>query len=210
MRPPVRLALLAVAALAAIALAAVVTLGEHSGARDGASRSPHQPGTSFDGAVLPAKMETRGFTLTDEDHQRVSLVEYRGRPLILAFLYATSSRTAPLIAQQIRGALDELSPDVAALAVSVDPAADTPARVRALLGRTGLTGRMHYLTGTREQLRAVWRAYAVTPASAGARAYARAASVLLLDKRGVARVSFPVEQLTPEGLAHDVRRLQAE
>ena len=97
-----------------------------------------------------------------------------------------------------------------ALAISLDPAADTPARVRAFLHAASLTGRMEYLTGSAAQLRPVWRAYSAVPASAGAVAYERDAFVLLLDKEGAPRVEFPIEELTPEALAHDVRRLERE
>jgi hypothetical protein len=34
--------------------------------------------------------------------------------------------------------------------------------------------------------------------------------VLLIDKRGVERVGFAADQLTPEDLAHDIRVLQRE
>jgi protein SCO1/2 len=34
--------------------------------------------------------------------------------------------------------------------------------------------------------------------------------VLLIDQRGRQRIGFPVDQLTPEGLAHDIRRLESE
>jgi protein SCO1/2 len=130
--------------------------------------------------------------------------------IVLAFLYSTS-RTAALIAQQIRGALDELEPSrpaVPALAISVDPAADTPAHVRGFLRETSLAGRLEYLTGTSAQLQAAWRAYGVVPASAGEGAYERAAFVLLLGPSGAPRVELSLEELTPEGLAHDIRRLQ--
>jgi protein SCO1/2 len=166
--------------------------------------------TGFDGALLPAHLRPREFALTDQHGRRVSLRGERGEVTILAFLYTTSRTTAPLIAQQIRGALDELGGPVPALAVSVDPAGDTRARVRAFLRANALTGRLEYLTGTPAQLRAVWRAYDVTPARAGAGAYERAAFVLLLDRSGAPRVELPLEQLTPETLAHDVRRLQGE
>jgi protein SCO1 len=36
------------------------------------------------------------------------------------------------------------------------------------------------------------------------------AFVLLIDKRGVERVGFPADQLTPEALAHDISRLERE
>jgi protein SCO1 len=127
---------------------------------------------------------------------------------ILTFLYSSCRRACVVIAQQIRGALDELGPGVAALAVSVDPAADTPARVRAFVERVSLSGRLEYLTGSRAQLEPIWRAYGVVPASAGEAAYASAAPVLLLDRDGRGRVLFQLEQLTPESLAHDVRRLE--
>jgi hypothetical protein len=48
----------------------------------------------------------------------------------------------------------------------------------------------------------------VTPA-AGRAAFERSASVLLIDGRGLERVIYQQEQLTPESLAHDIRSLQA-
>ena len=134
---------------------------------------------------MPAGLKPHEFTLTDQHGRRVSLSSFRGDVVILAFLYSTSKAAAPLIAQQIRGAVDELEPHtsaVRAVAVSVDPTADTPARVRAFLRASSLTGRLEYLTGNTAQLRAVWRAYHVVPASAGEGAYERGAFVLLLDK----------------------------
>jgi cytochrome oxidase Cu insertion factor (SCO1/SenC/PrrC family) len=114
-----------------------------------------------------------------------------------------------VIAQQIRGALDELPRPVPVLVVSADPAADTPAHVRRFLEEVSLTGRVQYLTGRLSRLRSIWRAYRVTPASAGAGAFERFASVLLLDGQGRERVLFEQEQLTPESLAHDIRKLHA-
>jgi protein SCO1 len=208
--------------LARVAAAAFATAlaGCASGAGDrlaGASTETSAPGatsqTGFDGGLLPVGGQPHEFTLTDQHGRRVSLSSFRGDVVILAFLYSTSKATAPLIAQQIRGAVDELEPHtsaVRAVAVSVDPTADTPARVRSFLRATSLTGRLEYLTGGTAQLRAVWRAYHVVPASAGEGAYERGAFVLLLDKAGAARVDFSLEELTPEGLAHDVRKLEAE
>jgi protein SCO1/2 len=164
--------------------------------------------TGYDGALLPANLRPREFALTDPDGRRVSLSDFKGKVTILAFLYTASKTTAPLIAQQIRGALEELPAGTPAVAISLDPAGDTPAHVRAFLHAASLTGRMEYLTGSAAQLRPVWHAYAVVPANAGATAYERGAFVLLLDREGAPRVEFPVEELTPEALAHDVRRLE--
>jgi protein SCO1 len=228
MRPRNRLVALSAAALAGLALAVAALLGGSSGGSGRnssgtvteASSAGVPSATGFEGALLPENIPPRGFALTDQHGRTVSLRDLRGRVAILAFLYSTSKATAPLIAQQIRGALDELESAAPhrpggpksvtpALAVSVDPAADTPAHVRAFLRKTSLAGRLEYLTGPPARLRAVWRAYAVVPASAGEAAYERAAFVLLLDRTGAPRVELPLEQLTPEALAHDVRRLAA-
>jgi protein SCO1/2 len=127
--------------------------------------------------------------------------------VILAFLSSTCGATCILIAQQIRGALDELARPVPVLLVSVDPRADTSARVRRFLDTVALTGRASYLSGSPAALRPIWRAYGVVPVTSNRAAFERAASVLLLDRNGRQRVVFGVEQLTPEGIAHDVRKL---
>jgi protein SCO1/2 len=201
---------------AAVLLAIAAALPGCGGSAARGPAAPASPagasaGTGFDGALLPVRPMPHPFALTDQDGQRVSLAELRGRVVILAFLDSTSRSVAPLIAQQVRGALDELKAatrDVSALAISVDPAADTPAHVRAFLRASALTGRLEYLTGSATRLRAVWHAYRIVPASAGERAYEQASVVLLLDGTGAERVELPLEELTPEALAHDVRKLQ--
>src|ERR1700686_4911377 len=209
-----RLALLATAAIAALALALALILGETAGkSKSGHSPSPPSrtgpsPPTGFAGAALPNGIPAPGFVLTDQQGRRVALSDYRGQVVILTFLSATPLGTSPLIAQQIRGALDELGRPIPAVAISANPAADTPARVRSFLAQVSLSGRMEYLTGTLARLRAVWRSYRVVPMSAGRAVFERAATVLLIDPRGRERVLFGVEQLTPEGLAQDVEQLQ--
>lgn len=201
----------------AIAIALAVLLGCSSGSSGGAGTTSTEAAvaqapseTGYDGALLPGDLRPHEFTLTNQDGRRVSLSDFKGRVTILTFVYTASQTTAPLIAQQIRGALEELPKGTPALAISLDPTTDTPARMRAFLRTASLTGRMEYLGGGPAQLRPVWRAYSAVPASAGATAYERNAFVLLLDKEGAPRVEFPVEELTPEALAHDVRKLERE
>jgi protein SCO1 len=214
MRPPPRPLLLALATLLVLALGLAVVLGstaDHA-ARGPSSSSPSTPAGSagtggFDGAPLPPT-PARGFTLTDQYGRRVSLGDYRGQVVILTFLTTARAGASGLIAQQIRGALDDLGRPAPALAVSADPAADGPARVRAFLKGVSLGGRMEYLTGAPARLAPVWRAYRVAPYPASRAAFERFASVLLIGPEGDERVEFGVEQLSPEGLAHDVQALR--
>jgi protein SCO1/2 len=157
----------------------------------------------FAGALRP-DIPPQDFRLRDQDGRDVALSDYRGRVVILTFLYTTCRDTCPVMAQQIRGALDDLAKPVPALAVSVDPAGDTPRRAKAFLLRQHLTGRMRYLLGSAGDLERVWRAYGIQPQTGGRD---HSAYVVLIDSRGRQRIGFPAGQLTPEGLAHDVRRL---
>ncbi len=164
----------------------------------------------FDGAALPQPRAAPGFSLRNQYGRRVSLASLRGGPVVLAFLYARCGGPCVLIAQQIRGALDELGEHPAQVAiVSADPAGDTPNAVRSFLARVSLSGRVQWLSGPAAALTAVWQAYGVRPASAGREAFAKYAEVRLLDAQGRERVLYGTEQLTPEALAHDIRKLQA-
>ena len=197
-----RLAITVVIACCAAAILAVVVASGSGGSKQVTIQH------GFAGALRPAGIPPADFTLRDQDGRPTALAAYRGRPVIVTFMYSTCKDTCPLMADQIRGALDELGHDVPTLAVSVDPAGDTPLNAKTFLARHGLTGRARFLLGSRAQLAPVWKAYGIRPQT-GAKSD-HSAYVLLIDKRGRQRVSFPASELTPEGLAHDVKVLQAE
>ncbi|MGA8362926.1 MAG: SCO family protein [Solirubrobacteraceae bacterium] len=219
MRTRPHFALLCLAALLAAAIALVAIFAAPSDHDDGSSSpspssssSGSQPTSSsgFYGAAIPPSPPAPGFTLTDQDSRAVSLGSVRGHVTVLAFLYSTCGATCVLIAQQIRGALDELPHPVPVLILSADPTADTPASVARFLTQVSLAGRVRYLTGSAAQLRPIWHAYRVHPATVSRAAFDRFAFLLLLDARGRERVLFEPEVLTPEALAHDIRKLQVE
>ena len=162
---------------------------------------------AFAGALRP-EIPPQDFRLRDQDGKAVSLRQFRGQVVVLTFMYTTCRDTCPLTATQIRGALDDLDHDVPALAVSVDPVNDTPERAREFLFKRGLSDdRMRFLLGSRAQLQPIWKAYGIRPQG---KAFDHSAYVLLIDRHGRQRIGFPVQQLVPEDLAHDIRRLQAE
>jgi protein SCO1/2 len=198
-------------ALVALALAAPLAGcgggSSPSSASTSAAATDSTGASGFDGAALPAGVGTPNFTLSDQDGQRVSLASYRGQVVIVAFVYSTCGSACVVIAQQVRGALDELAKPVPVLLISADPAADTPTRVSHFLAQTSLSGRVRYLSGTPAELRPIWRAFRIVPASSGRTAFERTAAVVLLDGAGRQRVIFQLEQLTPEALSHDVRKL---
>lgn len=190
------LTLMLAAALAFAGAAAALLTGGSASQQDGAG---------FAGALRP-EIPPQDFRLRDQDGRSVALHDYRGRVVILTFMYTTCRDTCPIMAQQIRGALDDIGRPVPALAVSVDPVGDTQQRARAFLVRQHLVGRMRYLLGTAGELQPIWRAYGIAPQTGGRD---HSAYVVLIDRRGRQRIGFPADHLTPEGLAHDIRRLSA-
>lgn len=188
-------------ALAGVFALAAVVLGASQDDGPGKTRGPLR----FEGATLPTGLRAPELTaLRTQDGERLAMRSLRGRPVIVSFLYTTCKDTCPAQAQQVKGALNELGRDVPALAVAVDPPRDTPAQARAFLAKQRVTGRMEFLLGTRPALERVWDAYAVEPQREDLEHTAR---LVLVDPKGVQRVSFPLDQLTPERLAHDVRLL---
>ena len=196
-----RLTLVVATACLVLGLAAVVLLGGPGG--DSAVGADP---TGFHGAVKPPTARAPDFVLHDLDGRRVTMHAYRGRVVVVTFLYSTCQDTCPLTAQQIRGGLDQLGHDVPVLAISVDPVGDTPPHVRRFLVREQLVGRMRYLVGTRSELEPVWRGYGVQPQGQG---FEHTAATVIVDGAGRQRVGYLSDQLTPEALAADLRTLGA-
>jgi protein SCO1 len=196
----VRLALMVVATLVILTAAGMIVFA-------GPERATPVGAAGFAGSLRP-DIPPKDFVLRDQAGRRASLRQYRGQVVVLTFLYSTCRDTCPVTATTIRGALDDLGRDVPALAVSVDPAHDTRDSAEAFLVKRGLSaGRMRFLLGSRAQLAPVWKAYGIRPQGNG---FEHSAYVLLIDKRGRQRVSFPVTELTDTALAHDIRKLEAE
>jgi protein SCO1 len=160
--------------------------------------------TGWAGFIRPPGAAAPDFALRDQDGRRVTMAGYRGRPVVVTFVYSTCEDTCPALVDQVRGALDDTGLDVPLLAVSVDPANDTRERARRFLNERRMTGRARFLLGSRPELAPVWKGYGVQPQTDD---LDHSASVVLVDAKGRQRVGFPYDQLTPEALAHDLRRL---
>jgi protein SCO1/2 len=70
-----------------------------------------------------------------------------------------------------------------------------------------MNNRLAFVNGPLSVVRRVWHAYAI---QAGTAPEGHSAFVLLIDKLGIERVGFAADQLTPEGLAHDIGVLERE
>jgi protein SCO1/2 len=160
--------------------------------------------TGWEGAIRPPGAGLPDFSLRNQDGETVTAAALRGRSAVVTFIYSTCEDTCPGQVQSIRGALDDLGRDVPVIAVSVDPANDTRETARAFLLEQSMTGRMDFLLGSREQLEPLWDAFGIAPQRDGRD---HSAYTVLVDGEGRQRTGFPVSELTPRRLAHDLARL---
>jgi protein SCO1/2 len=68
-----------------------------------------------------------------------------------------------------------------------------------------MTGRMSFALGTRSELEPVWRGFSVQPQRDDLEHTGR---MVLVDAKGLQRVGFPLQEATPERIAHDLRLLE--
>jgi protein SCO1/2 len=191
-------------------LAAIGVVLVTSRQSDSASVPPPTPKSQFDGPTLPPGLRAANFSLVDQNGQRVTLSQYRGHVVVLTFIHSLCRDACPFMVEQIKGALNDVpgtGRDVPAIGVSVEPSQDTRANRRMFLDRHEMAGRLAFVNGPLSAMRRVWHAYAIQPVHGP---IDHSTFVLLIDKRGIERVGFAADQLTPEGLAHDIRVLQRE
>jgi protein SCO1/2 len=160
-----RRALLALLALVAIAgLVAALTIGGSSAAPRPAGASS-ATGPYHAAGVLSPPRAAPPLQLNSYLRQPVDISAYRGKAVLVTFLYTHCPDVCPLITSNLRVALEEMGPAVASkaqiIAVSVDPRGDTPKAVAAFLAQHQMTGRMQYLVGSTSQLARAWSAWGV-------------------------------------------------
>lgn len=191
----------------AAAAAVVVVVALASG--DGGGRDAPAAGR-YRGSEPPAGIVLPGFDLPTYDGSRVTSAELRGRVVLLTLLDSQCTDACPLLASVIARALDRLSAAergaVRAVAVSGDPAEDTPASVRRFLAAQRAVGRLEYLVGEEAELRALWTALQLLPSLDTGRDAVHSAPLRVYDRDGVWVATLHAgADLSEENLLHDIR-----
>lgn len=179
----------------------------------GSSKSSSDSAALASGAKLDAPAELQppapfpDFALHDSTGKLVRLSQFKGKAVLLTFIYDHCPDVCPLIVGNLHNALLRLGSQaskVQIVAVSVDPKGDTPRTVKAFLAAHEMTGRMEYLIGSLKQLAPVWKSYGVavqgTPDS---REVSHTAFVYGITASGKRRALYP-SNLQPDWIVHDV------
>ncbi|MGH2487720.1 MAG: SCO family protein, partial [Ktedonobacterales bacterium] len=117
------------------------------------------PGASLNGKPAP------DFTLTDQFGRQVSLSQFRGKVIIMAFTDSQCTTICPLTSQSLLGTLQLLpasaARDVQLLGVNANPQATSVDDVHTYSIGHGLENKWLFLTGTNAQLSQIWKAYGI-------------------------------------------------
>ena len=122
---------------------------------------------SISGSSAPLNFPAKGFQLTDQHGQTVSLASLRGKVVLLTFLDPVCTSDCPLIAQEFRAAgqlLGAASRQVELVAVVTNPVYHQVTDVQAFDRQEQLSQVPNwlYLTGSVPQLQQVWKNYGVS------------------------------------------------
>jgi protein SCO1 len=156
-----------IAALLAFSAVAFLAAGCSSGSSGSSSASrgkPAKPAYEAE-ALLSPPAQAPPIALRNYLGQPVNIDQYRGKAVLVTFIYDHCPDVCPLITANLHSSLKLMGPGLASkvqiIAVSVDPRGDTPKTVRRFLAEHEMTGKMQYLIGDQQELARVWKAWGV-------------------------------------------------
>jgi protein SCO1 len=121
--------------------------------------------SKYSGSLASPAAPEPPLSLRNYRGERINIAQYKGKAVLVTFLYTHCPDQCPLIAADLGVALNLMGPakasKVQAIAVSVDPRGDTPASIAKFLKAHGVTGRMQYLVGSKQELARAWKAWGV-------------------------------------------------
>ncbi len=195
------------AVVAAIEVCGCGGSGGATAAQDGKSTSSTP---SFAGVSASPQRPAPPLALSNSLGHPVNIRQYRGKAVLVTFIYDHCPDTCPIIVGNLHTAQSELgsaAKDLQIIAVSVDPKGDTPKTVNAFLKAHRMTGRMQYLIGSRRQLERTWSAWGISSKSAKSKkdpdAVEHSALIYGIDASGRMTTLYPAN-FKPSQIVHDV------
>jgi len=171
---------------------------------------------SFLGNELSPPKQAPSLSLHNYLGQPVNIAQYRGKALLVTFLYTHCPDVCPLITAKLLAAQSLMGPKTAAktqiVAISVDPRGDTPRTVAAFLKVHEMTGRMQYLIGSPKELGHVWQAWGVgSERDAGQPEFINHSALIYgITTSGRLKTVYIGSSFTPSEVAHDAPLLASQ
>jgi protein SCO1/2 len=181
--------------------------GAGSVASGSAPAALHDSGRGLQGLILKPPKVAPHLSLRNYTGQPVSLAAYRGRAVLVTFVYTQCPDVCPLIVANLAAAQRGLGHEAAKvkiLAVTVDPRRDTPHAIRSFLAARGAAGRMDYLLGSMPALKRTWKDWDVAVSTGKNKLTDGHSSIVYgVTASGRIAVVYP-SNFTPAQIIHDV------
>jgi protein SCO1/2 len=157
---------LPLALLALMLIAGGALLASNGGSSSAPAKKAPGGAVKFDAAgTLTPVSAAPPLALRNYLGKPVNIASYRGKAVLVTFIYTHCPDVCPLITSNLRVAQNLMGTAAAAkaqiIAVSVDPRGDNRKTITAFLAHHEMTGRMQYLVGSAHELAAVWKAWGV-------------------------------------------------
>lgn len=193
------------------ALSVILLRGPSKPALPGGAVQQAAGASGYQGTLALPAQQAPAIDLRNYRGEAVTLAQYRGKAVFVTFLYANCPDVCPLIASNLRVAMNQLGAQashVQLIAVSVDPRGDTPAAVARFVSAHELTGRLQYLIGSAPQLARTWSAWKVGSTREVGQPQLVAHSALIYGVSASGRLTtiYPAT-FEPSEIVHDAPRL---
>jgi protein SCO1/2 len=157
------------------------------------------------------------FTLRDTSDQPVRLADYRGRAVLLAFIFTTCPGVCPLISKQMEYIQAKLKgarlfgTEAALLSVTIDPQTDTTPVLAAYARQYGADpAGWRFLRESEEKTRPVLKAYDEWTKKLPKGEFDHPARVYLIDRRGNIREIYSLAFFNEKQALVDIQALLKE
>jgi len=147
------------------------------------------------------------FVLQSSQGGELDFKQTRGKLVVLEFGFTHCTEVCPVTLAnltQVRKKLGSLADNVQVVYVTVDPAQDTPTRLREYLGIFDPT--FIGVTGTEAQLAAVQKEYGIVAAKALGNQVHHSSYIYLIDTSGYLRALVPFGK-SADDIVHDIKIL---
>ena len=155
------------------------------------------------------------FVLLNQEGERFDSTKLRGKVVAIDFIYTTCTDVCPLFTANFAALQRTLNKahagDVFFASITTDPEVDSPKVLKAYAQRYGADLRnWAFLTGTEEQLKAVWKGLGIRVIRKGRGLVQHTSLTTLLDRQGIRRFNHYGEKWQTKDVLADMSALLAK
>ena len=164
---------------------------------------------------LPVVGTAPDFALTNQNGERMALVDLHGRVAAVTFIYATCKDTCPMLTAKMAVIQRKLGADfgkrVRFVSITVEPEVDTPVVLKAYADKFGADpAGWSFLTGTTPEIQDVVRRYGAFAKRVKPGDVDHLFLTSLIDRKGMLRVQYLGYRFDPDEMLRDLRALLRE